>query len=304
MNVTRRQFLKICGASAAALGLSTTDLGLLKKALANPNGPSVIWLQGAGCTGCSESFLNWITSSGSPVQTAATVLTDSINLVYHPNLMALAGQSAVEMAEAAYTAGGYFLAVEGGVPTKFAGNTCWAWSYNGEDVTFQQAVLDLASHAAGILCVGTCASWGGMAAAPPNPTAVKGVGAITGKGTINIAGCPPHPEWMVWVIAQLMLGKTIALDSYARPKAIFSRTVHDQCPRRETEEANTFGQDRRCLEELGCRGPETRANCPVQLWNNGSNWCCDANALCIGCTEPQFPFAQITSQEESDRRDD
>ncbi len=92
MNVTRRQFLKVCGASAAALGLSTADLGLLKKALANENGPTVIWLQGAGCTGCSESFLNWITSSGSPSQSAADVLIDSINLVYHPKLMALSGQ--------------------------------------------------------------------------------------------------------------------------------------------------------------------------------------------------------------------
>jgi len=295
MKVTRRQFLKVCGASAAALSLSTADLGLLKKALANPNGPTVIWLQGAGCTGCSESFLNWITSSGSPSQTAADVLIDSINLVYHPNLMALAGQSAVEVAEAAYGAGGYVLAVEGGVPTKFAGNTCWAWSYNGEDVTFQQAVLDLASRAASILCIGTCASWGGLAAAPPNPTAVKGVRAATGKGTINIAGCPPHPEWIVWVVAQLILGKTIPLDSYARPKAIFSRTVHDQCPRRESEEAKVFGQDFRCVKELGCRGPDTRANCPVQLWNNQANWCCDANALCIGCTDPKFPFEKLTS---------
>jgi hydrogenase small subunit len=295
MKVTRRQFLKICGASAAALGISATDLALLEKALANENGPTIIWLQGAGCTGCSESFLNWVSSSGTPSQTAADVLIDSINLVYHPNLMALAGQSAVQVAEDAYGAGGYVLAVEGGVPTKFAGNTCWAWSYNGKDVTFQQAVLDLASRAAGILCVGTCASWGGLAAAPPNPTAVKGVRAATGKGTINIAGCPPHPEWIVWVVAQLILGKTIALDSYARPKAIFSKTVHDQCPRRESEEANVFGQDLRCVKELGCRGPDTRANCPAQLWNNKANWCCDANALCIGCTDPRFPFDKLTS---------
>ncbi|MGE5840444.1 MAG: hypothetical protein ACM34H_10950 [Deltaproteobacteria bacterium] len=94
-----------------------------------------------------------------------------------------------------------------------------------------------------------------------------------------------------------MLGKTIALDSSGRPGALFSRTVHDQCPRREAEETHTFGQDRRCLEELGCRGPETRANCPVQLWNNRANWCCDANAPCIGCTQPQFPFTRITSGE-------
>jgi hydrogenase small subunit len=198
------------------------------------------------------------------------------------------------MAEDAYGAGGYVLAVEGGVPTKFAGNTCWAWTYNGEDVTFQQAVLDLAGRAAGILCVGTCASWGGVAAAPPNPTAVKGVSAATGKRTINIAGCPPHPEWIVWVIAQLLLGKTIALDSSGRPKTLFSKKVHERCPRKENRKSTVFGQDQLCLKELGCRGPDTRANCPVQMWNNKTNWCCDANAPCIGCTEPRFPFEKLS----------
>jgi len=301
MKITRRDFLKLCGVSAAALGLSTTDLGLLEQVIANPAGPTVIWLQGAGCTGCSESFLNRI--SPSAPETAADVLIDSINLIYHPTLMATAGQSAVDIAKQARTAGGYILAIEGGVPTKFAGNTCRAWNDNGKDVTFQQAVLDYSANAAMILFIGTFASWGGLAAATPNPTGIKSVGALTLKSTINIAGCPPHPDWMVWAIAQLLLGKSIALDSYGRPKALFSRTVHDQCPRRESEEASTFGQDLRCLEELGCWGPDTIDNCPVQLWNNGANWCCDANALCIGCTHPQFPFAQIASEEEEEEGD-
>ncbi|MBI4763851.1 MAG: twin-arginine translocation signal domain-containing protein [Deltaproteobacteria bacterium] len=118
-NVSRRDFLKYCGIGAGALGLSMTDLGLLEKALANPNGPAVIWLQGGSCTGCSESFLNRI-SSTSP-QTAANVLIDAVNLVYHPTLMASAGQEAVAEAEAVYKMGGYVLAVEGGVPTAFNG---------------------------------------------------------------------------------------------------------------------------------------------------------------------------------------
>lgn len=298
MKITRRDFLKLCGVSAAVLGLNATDLARLKEVLANPNGPTVIWLQGSGCTGCSVSFLNRI--SNSAPHTAADVLIDSINLTYHPNLMALAGDSAVAVAEKAFAAGGYVLAVEGGVPTSFNGNACWPWTYNGEHVTFQEAVLDLSQRAAKILCIGTCASWGGMAAAPPNPTGVKGVSAITGKTTINIPGCPAHPDWVVWAVAQLLLGNTIALDSYGRPNTLFNKTVHDQCPRREAEEANTFGIDRLCLEELGCMGPHTIANCPVQLWNGGANWCCDANALCIGCTHPQFPFAQLISNGEND----
>jgi len=298
MEITRRDFLKFCGVSAAALGLSTTDLGRLEQLLANPNGPTVIWLQGSSCTGCSISFLNRISTSAPT--TVADVLINSINLAYHPNLMALAGQDAVEKAKEAYTNGNYILAVEGGIPTKFSGNACWGWNYNGKDITFNQVVKDLSKRAANILCVGTCAAWGGIPAASPNPTGVKGVKAVTRKKTINIAGCPPHPDWIVWTVVQILLGNSVQLDSYGRPTALFSRTVHSLCPRRETEEAETFGIDYRCLEELGCRGPETMSNCPTQLWNGGANWCCDANAPCLGCTNPSFPFTQLYSQESDD----
>jgi hydrogenase small subunit len=288
MKITRRDFLKFCGATAATLGLGATDLGRLKKVLAAPDGPSVIWLQGSACTGCSISFLNLI--SATAPATAADVLTNSINLIYHPNLMALAGDPAVAEIEKAYHTGGYLLAIEGGVPTKFKGKACLAWSYDDEEVTFQQAVVDLSSRAAGILCVGTCASFGGIASAPPNPTGVKGVKAVTGKTTINLAGCPTHPNWIAWTVVQLLLGNSIALDSLGRPKDLFpGYTVHDLCYRQGTVKADSFGLDYRCLQDLGCRGPETIANCPISRWNGEVNWCVDANAPCIGCTNANFP---------------
>ena len=279
MAITRRDFLKYCGVSAVALGLSSTDLLQMEELLANPGGPTVIWLQGSSCTGCSMSFLNRISTSAPT--TAANVLVESINLVYHPNLMAVAGQSAADIAKQAYNKGGYILAVEGGVPTAFGGRACGAWSYNGVDVTFLQVVKDLSAQAAGILAIGTCASYGGIPAAGPNPTAVKSVKDVTGKTTINIAGCPPHPDWIVYVVAQLLLGKSIPVDSSGRPTALFNQTVHSQCPRNDDPE--------RCLAPKGCRGPGTYANCPTQMWNNRTNWCVNANAPCYACTEPTFP---------------
>ncbi|MCU0580173.1 MAG: hydrogenase small subunit [Desulfobacterota bacterium] len=287
MNISRRDFLKYCGLSAAAVGLSATDLTLLEKALASPTGPSVIWLQGSGCTGCSESFLNRISTEGPA--TAADVLVNAINLVYHPNLMSLAGQDAVAQAQAAYEKGGYLLAVEGGIPTAFGGRACYAWTYNETEVTFEQAVKGLAEKAAGILCVGTCAAWGGIPAAPPNPTGVKGVKEVTGRNTINIPGCPTHPDWIVWAVVQLLTNQPIALDGYGRPTHFFSTSVHDLCPRQGNVVAQNYGRDHQCLMDLGCRGPLTMANCPMQKWNNRVNWCVDANAPCIGCTEPGFP---------------
>lgn len=294
MEISRRDFMKYCSMAAAGAALSVSDLGLLEQALANPNAPTVIWLHGAGCTGCSVSFLNRISTSAP--QTAADVLISSVNLTYHPTLMSLAGDSAAAMAMQAVRNGNYVLAVEGGVPTAFAGCTCWVWTFNGQDVTMFEAVNELAAKALKIVAIGNCASFGCVPAAPPNPTGIKGVKDATGRSVINLPGCPVHPDWVVWAIVQILTGASVSLDSYGRPTAFFSRTVHDQCPRRETEEADTFGIDSRCLKHLGCRGPITRANCPNVKWNGAVNWCVDANAPCIGCTEPTFPLSPILGE--------
>lgn len=291
MEISRRDFLRYCGISAATIGLSSLDLGLLESALANPNAPTVIWLHGAGCTGCSVSFLNRI-STQAP-QTAADVLIDTINLTYHPTLMSLAGESAASVAQQAYQTGGYILVVEGGVPTLFNGATCFAWTLNGQEVTFMQAVSDMASRASKIVCVGDCACFGGVSATGPNVTGVKSVQAATGKATLNIAGCPAHPDWIVWAIAQLLNGASIPVDSYGRPTDLYGRYVHGSCPRRSNPKATTFGVDNLCLRSLGCRGPATHANCPSSKWNGGVNWCTESNAPCIGCAEPGFPFSPI-----------
>lgn len=287
MKVTRREFLRICGITAATIGLSSADLLNLEEVLANPTAPAVIWLVGSSCSGCSVSLLNRIASTAP--ETVDKVLTDSINLIYHPTVMALAGESAVDELMKVRNAGNFVLVVEGAVPTAFGGAPCWAWTYHGQDVTLLEAVTDLAPRAAAILSIGTCACYGGMAAAPPNPTRAKGVGEVCGKPVINIPGCPPHPDWIVGTIAHFILGHSIPLDSYGRPTQFFGMNLHDTCTRKDNNQSLNFGVDHECLLKLGCRGPVTFANCQTQLWNNGQNWCVDANAPCLGCVNPDFP---------------
>jgi hydrogenase small subunit len=293
MKVTRREFLKYCTASAAALGL-TSALGPLAKALAAGGGPPVIWLSAASCTGCTVSLANRI-SSTAPVD-LADLLINTINLAYHPNLMGAAGDLAVQTLRKVDD-GSFILAVEGGVPTIYNGRTCILWSENGVDVTAMAAVNELAAKAAKVISIGTCAAYGGIPGARPNPTAVKSIKGLTGKATINIPGCPPHPDWIVWTIAQLLAGTSLALDSYGRPTALFGKKVHSNCPRRETQWATAPGQDGRCLVNLGCKGQQTYADCPTRKWNNRTNWCVGANALCQGCTQSGFPdkFAPLFS---------
>ncbi len=298
MILSRRAFLNLCTSSAAALGLSAADVLKLQELLANPSAPTVLWLQGSGCTGCSVSFLNYISSAAGMPKDPADILLNYVNLAYQPTIMAAYGQAAVNAVNNIYGKIPYVLVVEGGIPTAFGGNACLAWTDNDRDVTALEAVKTLAAGAAKVVCVGTCASYGGVSAAPPNLSAVSSVQSVIGKPTLNIPGCPPHPDWIVWGIVQILLGKTTALDSYGRPTALYGRSVHDQCPRREKGEAHTYGQDGYCLKEIGCYGPRTRGNCPVVGWNNHVNWCVDANSQCIGCTEPTFPVAGVRSMHE------
>jgi hydrogenase small subunit len=294
VNVSRRSFMKYCIGSAAALGLDVYTLGSLEKALATGGGPPIIWLAASNCTGCTVSLANLV-STKRPTD-VADLFINTINLAYHPNLMGAAGDLAVQTLRKA-EAGTFILAVEGSIPTLYNGKTCILWSESGRDVTAMEAVMNLAPKAAKVLSIGTCSSFGGISAASPNPTQAKSVKALTGTSTINIPGCPAHPDWIVGTIAKLLAGVTPALDSYGRPKDYFASRVHDKCPRRDAPWATTFGQEGRCLHNLGCKGTNTSADCPTRQWNNKTNWCVGANALCIGCTESTFPdqFSPIYS---------
>ena len=83
------------------------------------------------------------------------------------------------------------------------------------------------------------------------------------------------------------------LDGQNKPVGIFGQTVHDNCERRghfeNGEFVYKFGSEEEakgyCLYPLGCRGPQTKANCGVVLYNNRRSWCVQAGSPCIGCCE-------------------
>lgn len=296
MQVSRRTFLKYCSLSAAAIGLDPLKLGLLEEALADDaTAPSVIWLQGSACVGCSISLLNHVSDVAGIPTTVTDLLVDNINLIYHPTLMALAGESAAAALREVYEAGNYILVVEGGVPTAFDGNACIAYNLNGARVPFTQVVSECASRAAHIVSVGTCAAFGGIPAAGSNPTGVLGVSEYLGQTTINISGCPANPHWVMRALVLLLLGEVPALDDDGRPIVLYESfgLIHDTCPRNlgPSNETNQFGDDGKCLIRLGCRGPFTKASCRNN-WNGiegEGHWCIGVNAPCHGCVEKEFP---------------
>jgi hydrogenase small subunit len=288
MRIDRRQFLKYCLGSAAAMSLPLTVIGKLERALAAGGValPKVIWLNGANCTGCTVSLAN-LFSDTAPTD-IADLLFNTIDLVFHPNLMGAAGSLAVkQLLDTAQ--GNYILVVDGGIPTAFNGHTCMLWTDQGQDVTAMEAVQMLAPAATAVLAVGTCASHGGVPAGDPNPTGIVTVAELTGVGAINIPGCPAHPDWIVWTIAHLLAGVMPQLDVQNRPAELYGTLVHKACPNRGTSLSQTFGIQNHCLKGLGCRGPATDSDCPTRKWNSGTNWCIGAGAMCIGCVEDGFP---------------
>jgi hydrogenase small subunit len=297
--MTRRDFLRFFGTTALGIslggGLAAETLALEKveKVLPVLKGlgdgrPSVIWFQGAGCTGCSISLLNAVHPH------IAEVLTRIINLEAHQTLMTASGARAVDIYREAMEkkAGQFILIVEGAVPTAEKG----LYGRFGEDEKGEKTILhwvsELGRTARAVVSVGTCAAFGGIPAAEPNPIGAKSVAAVLGKPVINVPGCPPHPDWIIGTLAHLLLFGPPALDDWGRPHLFFGKTIHANCPRYFDFEKQCYARhlgDDGCLVFLGCKGPIAQADCAQRHWNNGVNWCIGSKAPCLGCVQPEFP---------------
>jgi len=262
----------------------------------------LVWLAASGCTGCSVSLLN----SASP--TIKNILVDQIipgvhiNLRFHPTIMAGSGEQVIKALEDTVKEkkGNYILAVEGAIPAAINAEYCVMGERDGKPVNMETRLEELARDALAILAVGTCASFGGISAAAPNPSGCQPVKEVIeakgiNKPLINIPGCPPHPDWFVGTVASILLNglpKAEDLDDNLRPLAFYGKLIHENCPRRACFDEGKFAKkygDEGCLYELGCKGSITYADCPTRRWNNGTNWVIGAGAPCMGCTQPEFP---------------
>ena len=261
----------------------------------------VVWLQGAGCTGCSVSVLNAVSPKIQNLLLDELVPGPQLSLMFLATIMAGQGEPAIEVLKDTETnrKGGYVLVVEGSVPTAEDGAYCCIGIHGGKHQTILQSVLDLGKNALAVLAVGTCATYGGIPAAAPNPTGAKGVQEIFNeKGiatpVVNIPGCPVHPDWFVGTVAQVIISGlgAVKVDHIGRPKLFFGELVHENCQRRADFDKGKFAErpgDEGCLYRVGCKGHYTYADCPIRQWNNGVSWCVKAGSPCLGCVEADFP---------------
>ncbi len=295
--VSRRSFLEFCTKLmvAAPFGLTLTDRARASEVaveLKKARRPSVIWLHFQDCTGCTETLLR--TSQPD----VGTLIFDLISLDYHETLMAASGADAERALTEAVAGndGKFVLVVEGSVPEGESGQYMTLAGRPAVEV-----LHDIGGHAAAVIAIGSCASWGGIPSAEPNPTGATGVDSILrGKPIVNIPGCPPNPyTFLATVLEYAVYGKLPALDEERRPRFAFDRTIHDHCPRRAHFDAGRFAEKfgdeghrkGHCLYRLGCKGPETHAGCSTRHFNEVVDaWPIGIGAPCVGCTEKHVAF--------------
>ncbi len=183
----RREFMKWASATTAALMLPSMFTPLVAEAAELMTRVPVIWIELQDCAGNSEALLR---SDGPKID---EIVLDIISLEFHETLMAPSGHQAEKQLEDAmhHFKGKYLLFVEGAIPVG-AGKEWCTIGASGE--TFEEHLHRLAKDAAAVVAVGSCATYGGIPAAAPNPTGAVGVmDVLKGKPLINIPACPANP---------------------------------------------------------------------------------------------------------------
>lgn len=265
---------------------------------------NVLWLQSAGCGGCTMSLL----CAESP-GLFETFESFGIRLLWHPAISVESGTEVVTVLDDIRAGRSRLdvLCVEGAVP-RGPNGTGRFHVLGGTGRAMLDWVRELAGMADTVAAVGSCAAFGGVTAAGDNPSDAVGlqydgmhVGGLLGAGfrshsglpVINIAGCPTHPNWVTETLMHLSLGTLDAgqLDAYSRPRFYADHLVHHGCPRNEFYEfkasAEQLSQMGCMMENLGCIGTQAHGDCNSRTWN-GEGSCTRGGYPCINCTAPEF----------------
>jgi hydrogenase small subunit len=291
---SRRHFMASMSSMVSLMGLPATMIPHLAAAATSPKKPSVVYMSFQECTGCLESLVNSFAFSGGT--SIENLILNVISLDYQETLMAAAGEQAEQQLAAATAARGYVLVVDGSIPADWQSGYFVSAGRSGV-----ARFRDAAANAGLIVAVGTCASFGGLPKAAPNPTGAASIGELmTSLGItiplINVSGCPPIPEVITGTILYYLAMGMPALDNLQRPTTFYGETVHSDCYRKPYigpgphvtvfDDVNAkFGG---CLIEMGCKGPVTHNACTKIEWNQGVSFPMKSGHGCIGCSEPDF----------------
>ncbi len=262
--MSRRSFLQFSAAMAAALALPASYAPRIAAAVESARRLPVIWIRGQACGGDTEAFLR----SSDP--TTASLLLEVLSVEYHESLLAVAGADADLARTNAMSLypNGYLAVIEGAIPYGAGGAYCLVGGRPVADVA-----REVCDGALATIAVGSCAFDGGAPAASGGPTDAGGVRRVLGNGRlVALPGSPLNTVNLAAVIVHyLTFNELPPVDLANRPLAAYGSLIHNQCERRPHFEFGEFAlewgdegaQKGWCLYKLGCKGPETMANCPT-----------------------------------------
>lgn len=264
--------------------------------------PSLFWLQSGGCSGDSMALLN-----AEEPDLHEFIQMFNIDLLWHPSLSELSMQNLQRRVDKILNKQLPldYLCIEGSVINAPNGTGMYDTYFGKAKKTL---IADLAEVAEYVIAIGTCASFGGVSAAPPNPSESTGLQFLQGESqgflssdwrsragfpVINLSGCPVHPATVINTLSTLIRQGSVELDDINRPIEYYSTLVHQGCTRNEYHEYGLeevqFGNTGCLYYNLGCQGPNTLATCNRELWNRRSSKT-RAGVPCFGCTSPSFPM--------------
>jgi ferredoxin hydrogenase small subunit len=274
---------------------------------------NLLWLQSAGCGGCTMSLL-----CAEDPNILELFEGAGIEILWHPALSEATGDEVAALFER-IVAGEValdVLCVEGSIVTGPRGTGRYHM-LSGTGRPMLDWVRTLAPLAREVVAVGTCAAFGGMTAAGGNPAGAIGLqydgsqpgGALDegfrargGLPVVNVAGCPTHPDWVaqtLLLLAEGALGEG-ALDDFNRPRFYTDHLVHHACPKNEFYEykasARTLSELGCMMEHLGCIGTQAVGDCNIRPWNGGGS-CTRGGYPCIACTSPEFEEPRLSFTE-------
>lgn len=265
---------------------------------------NILWLQAAGCGGCTMSLLCAESPGILDLLEGA-----GIRFLWHPALSLATGGEVTALLERVVSGAVPLdvLCIEGAI-ARGPRNTGRYQMLSGTGRSMLDWVRSLAPLARHVVAVGSCAAFGGVTTAGGNPSDAVGLhydgahpGGLlppefrsrSGLPVVNVAGCPTHPGWVSETLLLLQSGTLDAggLDALARPRFYADHLVHHGCPKNEYYEykasAERLSELGCMMEHLGCIGTQAVGDCNIRPWN-GDGSCTRGGYPCIACTAPEF----------------
>jgi hydrogenase small subunit len=231
--------------------------------------PTLLWMECGACSGESMTILG----TGAPGETTETLPNflerRHVRLLWHPSLSPETPRELADMIERIVAGEQHLtlLCVEGSIINGPDGTGLFDTFHRQPKRDVVAALCDRAEH---VIAMGSCAAFGGIPAAPPNPSESVGLqftnarpGGLldpewrsrSGLPVVNLSGCPVDAATMIETLDLLLDGQLPELNRHQQPSTVrpcLADPVHRKCATAEKVGYACYG----CI---GAKFPVNRA---------------------------------------------